>query len=135
MVDRQKRAEAAKLIDDYFSGRTTNFEYDDHFPSSDSDPALHAIHTMLWFNYSDVCEKRFDARKINAEGWDFLDQVQLFLRSDYEYIGPRNLVDPFAIPKRFWYWITRRPRPSLPDCWPFETELQLQNARMTRNSQ
>jgi len=35
MVDKPKRVDAAKLIDDFLSCRITNFEYDERYPRSD----------------------------------------------------------------------------------------------------
>ena len=61
MVDKLRRVEAAKLIEDFLSCRITNFEYDERYPRSD-DPALFAIYSMLWFAYSDLRNHRMDGR-------------------------------------------------------------------------
>ena len=133
MVDKEKRAEAGKLIEELFSGQITNFEYDDRFPKSDGDPALHAIYEALWFSYSDVREHRLNPQKLKADDKETLSRIQLFLRSDDEYTGPQKFIDLLAIPKRVWYWITRQPHPCIPEYWPFENESQLRNAHLNQD--
>jgi len=130
MVEKEKRAEAEKLIDALFLGHITNYEYDDRFPRSERDPALRAIYEALWFIYSDVREHRLNPQKLKARDEETLVRIQLFLRSDDEYTGPRKFTDLLAIPKRVWCWVTRRPQPSVPEFWPFENESQFRNARL-----
>lgn len=132
MVDRAKRLEAAKLIEDFFvSCRISNFEYDDRYPRSPDDPALFAIYSMLWFAYSDVREHRMDGKNaLSGEGRRLIEQCKLFLKTDYEYHGPPNFVSLSAPFKRIWYWLRRRTQPELtgPE-WPFDNAQQLEAAR------
>jgi hypothetical protein len=80
------------LIEDFLSCRITNFEYADRYPRSD-DPALFAIHSMLWFAYSDVREHRMDGKHaLSSEGRQVVEHCLLFLKTEFEYHGPRNFV-------------------------------------------
>ena len=91
MVDKPKRLEAAKLIEDFLACRITNFQYDDRYPRSTGDPALLAIYSMVWFAYSDVREHRMDGKHmLNSEGQQLAEQCILFLKTDNEYHGPRT---------------------------------------------
>jgi hypothetical protein len=130
MVDKPKRVEAAKLIEDFLSCRITNFEYDARYPRSD-DPALFAIYSMLWFAYSDLRKHRMDGKhRLSSEGRQVVENCILFLRTEFEYHGPRNFVSLSAPFKRVWYKLrgTAPPEPISP-VWPFDASEQLEAAR------
>ena len=131
MVDRPKRLEAAKLIEDFLGCRITNYQYDDRYPRSPNDPALFAIYSMLWFAYSDVREHRMDGEhELSDEGRHLADQCILFLKTENEYHGPKNFVSLSAPFKRIWYWLRRKSEPELIDpTWPFDNAKQLETAR------
>jgi hypothetical protein len=129
MVDRAKRLEAAELIEKFVGREITNFEFENQFPRS-TDPALHAVHTVLWLAYSDVREHRLDGKHaLKQEGRDVFERCALFLRTDTEYTGFRSFVT-FAAPfKRLWNRILGRADPVMPASWPFDTAEQLERAQ------
>jgi hypothetical protein len=131
MIDKPKRLEAAKLIEEFLACRITNFEYDNRYPRSPNDPALFAIYSKLWFAYSDVREHRMDGKHaLTSEGRQAADQCILFLKTENEYHGPKNFVSLSAPFKRIWYWLRGRPAPQLTSpSWPFDDAEQLEAAR------
>ena len=131
MIDKPKRMEAAKLIEDLFACRITNFQYDDRYPRSTDDPALHAIYSMLWFGYSDVRQHRMKGKHaLNNYGQQTVEQCILFLKSENEYHGPKNFVSLSAPFKRIWYWLRHKSPPELVGSeWPFDNAEQLEAAR------
>ncbi len=131
MVDKPKRLEAAKLIEDFFACRMTNFQYSDRYPSSPDDPALFAIHTALWFTYSDVREHRMDGKYSLTNEWKRLvDQSVLFLKTENEYHGPKNFASLSAPFKRIWRWLRRETPPeAIGSAWPFDNAEQVEAAR------
>ena len=130
MVDKPKRMEAAQLIEDFLSCRITNFEYSDRYPRSD-DPVLFAIYSMLWFAYSDVREHRMDGKHaLNGEGQQVVERCILFLKTEFEYQGPRKFQSLSAPFKRIWYKLRGTAVPELISrVWPFDTPEQLEAAR------
>lgn len=131
MVDKDKRLQAADLINKLMSCEITNYEYDDRFPRSKDDPALHAIYTMLWFTYNDVREHRMDGKhSLSPQAREVFEQSALFLETDIEYTGQKSFVDVTAPFKRLWNLISMKKEPSaVPDCWPFDSLEQLEAAR------
>lgn len=131
VVDKPKRLEAAKLIEDFLACRITNFQYDNHYPHSRDDPALLAIYSMLWFAYCDIDEHRMNGEHaLSLEGRRLAEQSVLFLKTDNEYHGPKNFVSFSAPFKRIWYWLQRRRPPDpIGPAWPFEDADQLEAAR------
>jgi hypothetical protein len=130
MVDKAKRMEAAKLIEDFLSCRITNLEYDGSYPCSD-DPALLAIYSRLWFAYSDIDEHRMDGKHaLSSEGRQVAENCILFLKTEVEYRGPTNFISLSAPFKRLWHKL-RGTTPSDPvsRVWPFDTPEQLETAR------
>jgi hypothetical protein len=134
MVDKAKRVEAAKLIEDFLACRITNFQYMDQYPRSAGDPALFAIYSRLWSAYSDVREHRMDGKHaLDDYGRAVAEQCILFLKTDNEYHGPRKLVNLSAPLKRVWYWLRRKSTPELiGPAWPFDDAEQLDAARNAR---
>jgi hypothetical protein len=131
MVDKPKRLQAAKLIEDFLACGITNFQFRDCFPRSTDDPALLAIYSMLWFGYSDIHEHRMDAKHaLSNEGRQLAEQCILFLKKANEYHGPKNFVSLSAPVPRIWYWLRRKRPPELigPE-WPFDNAEQLEAAR------
>jgi hypothetical protein len=130
MVDKPKRMEAAKLIEDLLSCRITNFEYSDRYPRSD-DPLLFAVYSMLWFAYSDVREHRMDGKHVlSGEGRQVVEHCILFLQTEFEYHGPRKFQSLSAPFKRVWYKLRGTAVPELiSPLWPFDTPEQLEAAR------
>jgi hypothetical protein len=131
MVDKAKRLEAAKLIEDLLACRITNFQYDDRYPRSATDPALFAIYSRLWSAYSDVREHRMDGKHVlDGYGQAVAGQCILFLKTDNEYHGPKKLVSLSAPLKRVWYRLRRKSEPELiGPAWPFDDAEQLDAAR------
>jgi hypothetical protein len=130
MVDKPKRVDAAKLIEDFLCCRITNFEYDERYPRS-ADPALLAIHSMLWFAYSDVRKHRMNGRHgLSSEGRQLVENCILFLKTEFEYDGPRNFVSLSEPLKRIWYKLRGTAPPELiSPVWPFDAPEQLEAAR------
>ena len=131
MVDKPKRLEAAKLIEDFLACLITNFRYDDRYPRSTDDPALFAIYSMLWFAYSDIREHRMEGKHaLSVDGRRLADQCVLFLNMDAEYHGPKNFVSLSAPFKKTWYWLRRKsPAELIGPAWPFDDAEQLGAAR------
>ncbi|MFZ1918452.1 MAG: hypothetical protein WAU58_12825 [Terriglobales bacterium] len=129
MVDRTKRLEAAGLIEKFAAREVTNFEFEDRFPRS-ADPALHAVHTVMWSAYSDIREHRLDGtHALKQEARDVFERCALFLRTDTEYTGIRSFVT-FAAPfKRIWSRILGRNDPVMSASWPFDTAEELERAQ------
>ena len=130
MVDKPKRVDAAKLIEDFLCCRITNFEYDERYPRSD-DPQLFAIYSMLWFAYSDVRKHRMDGKYgLSSEGRQVVENCILFLKTEFEYHGPRNFVSLSGPFKRIWYKLRGTAPPELiSPVWPFDAPEQLEAAR------
>ena len=131
MVDKPKRLEAAKLIEDFFECRMTNFQYSDRYPRSPDDPALFAVHSALWFTYSDVREHRMDRKHALTNEWKRLvDQSVLFLKTENQYHGPKNFVSLSVPLKRIGRWVRRESPPEIiGPAWPFDSAEQLEDAR------
>ncbi len=134
MVDREKRFQAADLIGKLMSGEITNYEYEDRLPRSPEDPAIHAIHTAVWFTYSDVREHRIDGKSaLTPEARRILEQCIVFLKTDLEYSGPKSFIDMTAPFKRLWNFISRKKEEEIPSFWPFDNDEQLEGARRKLN--
>ena len=134
MVDKEKRLKGAESIEKLISCQITNYEYDDQFPRSEDDPALHAIYTALWFPYLDVGEHRMDGKHaLTPQAREAVDRCVLFLKTDVEYTGPTNFSDLTTPFKRLWNFIIRKKPKQVPRHWPFETREQLQAARAKLN--
>ena len=133
MVDKQKRLEAARLIEDLLACRITNIQYDRRYPRSADDPALFAIYSMLWFAYSDIREHRMEGNhSLTVDGKRLAEQSVLFLKTDNEYHGPKNFVSLSAPFKKVWYWLRRKTAPVvIGPAWPFDNAEQLDVARDT----
>jgi hypothetical protein len=81
MVDKPKRMAAAKVIEDFLSCRTTNFDYSHRYPRSD-DLVLFAIYSMLWSACADDVEHRMDGKHaLSVKGRQLMDHCILFLRT------------------------------------------------------
>jgi hypothetical protein len=92
---------------------------------------LFAIHTALWFTYSDVLEHRMDRKHTLTNEWKRLvDQSVLFLKTENEYHGPKNFVSLSAPFKRIWRWLRgENPPEIIGPAWPFDSAEQLDAAR------
>ena len=130
MIDKPKRFEAARLIEEFFEDRITNFEYDNRYPRS-PDLAVFAIYSMLWFAYSDVNEHHLDGScALTDEDRQVVDRCILFLRTENEYVGPKNFVSLSAPFRKVWYWLrSKNPVDPVGAAWPFENAEQLEAAR------
>jgi hypothetical protein len=89
MVDRRARDIAADAVRDFMGGSISNREYERRFPTAKGDPALWAIHTALWFGYSDTSEHTMTGKHAsNDEGRALVERCVLFLRTDLEFQWP-----------------------------------------------
>ena len=89
MIDRQARDTAVSLLHDFMEGTISNYKYEDSFPKSKDDPALHAIHVQLWFYYSDVRQHKLVGKyTLSPEARALYERSVLFLRSDLEFQWP-----------------------------------------------
>jgi len=88
---------------------------------------------MLWFAYSDVREHHMQGKHaLSVDGQRLAEQCVLFLETDNEYHGPKNLVSLSAPFKRIWYWLRRKSAPEvIGPAWPFDDAEQLNAARDT----
>ena len=125
MVDKQSRLKAANLVQDFKSGRITNDEFVAAFPSSD-DAAIMAIRSMLWFCYDDLREHRLTGKwALTDDGENLFNRCILFLKTDLEYCGRKNLASISASLERWWRWLTRKSEPAIAPWWPFEIQAQI----------
>jgi hypothetical protein len=94
MVDRVARNKFAELLRHFVAGNLTNFEYEDTADrilknAAREDRSLWAIHSRVWFFYSDVREHRLrDRHALTDEGRSAVARWILFLYSDLEYEWP-----------------------------------------------
>jgi hypothetical protein len=89
MIDRQARDTAANVLQAFMDGAISNYKYEDGFPRSKDDPALHAIHVQLWFYYSDVRQHRLiEKHTLSPEARALYERSVLFLKSDLEFQWP-----------------------------------------------
>jgi hypothetical protein len=89
MVDRRARDIAANVVRDFMGGAISNREYERRFPIAKGDPAIWAIHTSLWFGYSDVSEHTMTGKHaLNEEARVLVERCLLFLKSDLEFQWP-----------------------------------------------
>src|SRR6267378_6006063 len=88
MVNSEKRRLASELITKYLSLEITSDELNDDFPQDNSDPALEAIWSNLWFYYSDRSHKAEGKYELPPEAKDLFERCVAFLRTDLEYEWP-----------------------------------------------
>jgi hypothetical protein len=89
MIDRRARDTAANVLQAFMEGAISNYKYEDGFPRSKDDPALHAIHVQLWFYYSDVRQHTLIGKNtLSPEARALYERSVLFLKSDLEFQWP-----------------------------------------------
>ncbi len=89
MIDRQARDTAANVLQAFMDGTISNYKYEDGFPRSKGDPALHAIHVELWFYYSDIRQHKLIGKNaLSPEARALYERSVLFLKSDLEFQWP-----------------------------------------------
>ena len=129
MVDSIARLSAADAIQRFMACEITNEEFEERYPRS-KDPALHAIHTMLWFTYDDLREHRLNGKyTLTPQARQIFEHCILFLKTDHEYTGRKSFIEVFAIFKRLWRFVLRNRDSYIPSFWPFESEEQLDAAK------
>ena len=88
MVDREARDSAAVLLRQFFSGRFSQFDFEDRFPGS-TDPVIRAIAHTAWCFYDDFCEHRMSGEWALTPEWKrTIARWVMFLHSNAEYEWP-----------------------------------------------
>ena len=91
MVDRVTRDKFAKLLDQFFSGSLTNFEYE-----SECEEFLHSRDLAIQEIYSEAWEHRMvDDHAISDERRLVVSRWISFLRTSLEYEWPRRTIIPY----------------------------------------
>lgn len=86
MVITGDRREALKVLRDYLSGRITNREVEDSYPTGSGDEGVRAVYSQLWLSWSDSREHKFDPSLLSAvEIQATFQRCELFLGSTLEY--------------------------------------------------
>jgi len=89
MVERCKRDKAATVIRDLIDGKITNEEFMRQFPRSGDDPALPAILTAAWMQFSDRRIHRLTGRDTpTPDSRAVLERCWLFLATELEFQWP-----------------------------------------------
>lgn len=93
MVDRKTRRQLAETIRHLVSGRITNDEFEGRIPVS-SGPAIQALFwNGAWRLYDDLREYNLEERdRVADEDRRVIARWVLFLKSDFEYEGPYQLL-------------------------------------------
>lgn len=106
MLDRKARDMAAELLRQFASGRITNFELENRWPTS-KDPAIHGLASTIWCFYDDFKEHTLqgsfalapEMRRVIARWIVFLHSNEPYQWPNIDYPGVRPLHRS---------WITRR---------------------------
>ncbi len=103
MIDRQARDRAAVVLEEFRSGRLTNFEFENAWGrlKTTDDRAIRAIGSMIWHYYDDAVEHRLTGeRALGSDAQDLFHRCINFLRTEYEYEWPvDNLATIERLPK------------------------------------
>ena len=142
-IDRGARDLAAAVLERFRTGELTNYEFEDAWPRSSSDPALEQIMSQLWTTVGDTYEYRLQGERSAAHD-ELYRRAILFLKSPADYrwpLVPRTslwslllAVLTLGLSRVFWIPARRRFR-SAGDvsAWPLLTEAELrERSRMTR---
>lgn len=139
MIDRKARDEFSYLIDELFSGRMTNWQYEKRLPKS-KDNAVYEIHAFgVWGAYDDLKE-HYMAPQLADEMSKYVTIWRLFLRTDNEYRWPKRTgvrelplsiinVTTLGILNRLRWRAFRRP--CIREFWPFLSAEELQDAEQS----
>ena len=88
MIDRQARDLAAEILRQFFSGRFSQFDFEERIPES-KDPAISAIDHTVWCFYDDFCEHKMTGEwKLTPEWRRIIARWVMFLHCDFEYEWP-----------------------------------------------
>ena len=88
MIDRQARDSAAEILRQFFSGRFSQFDFEERFPGS-TDPAIRAVDHTVWCFYDDFREHKMTGEwKLTPEWKRAIARWVMFLHSDFEYEWP-----------------------------------------------
>lgn len=90
MVDRESRDKAVNALREFMvEFSITNWEYEDRYPESKTDPALDSIFQNIWLLYDDMHEhKMLGDYHLSPEHQEVIGRCLLFLQSDLEYLWP-----------------------------------------------
>lgn len=110
-----ERTRFAELIRAFYSGRITNWDFEDDSEELWNDTAaFHVFHDGIWFTYSDVPEHRFtDKKRLSRDDRRTIARWILFLKSGQPYKWPVSSSLPVFIsipilfsglPLAIWKW-------------------------------
>ena len=106
MLDRKARDKAAELLRQFASGRITNFELENRWPTS-KDPAIHGLDSTIWCFYDDFKEHKLQGPfALAPEMRRVIARWVIFLHTNEPYQWP-NIAYPGVRPLHR-SWITRR---------------------------
>jgi len=91
MVNSRDRLDALKVLREYSSGRLTNRQVEEAYPTDSRDQAVNAVYSQLWLSWSDSSEHAFDpSLHSGRELLDTFRRCELFLGSELTYEWPRG---------------------------------------------
>ncbi|KGM38614.1 hypothetical protein JY96_21650 [Aquabacterium sp. NJ1] len=141
VIDRRARNSTAELLRQFASGRITNFELENRWPSS-KDPAIHGLNSTIWCFYDDFKEHSLQGPFALAPAMrHIIARWIVFLHTNEPYQWP-NIAYPGVRPLRR-SWVTRRLgllnlvtrkeqrfiKAGLFEVWPFINAQSFENAR------
>ena len=131
MLDRQARDSAAETLRQFFSGRISQFDFEEKFPES-SDPAIGAVDQTVWCFYDDFREHKMTGeRKLTPEWRKIIARWVMFLHSDFEYEWP-TVSYPGLRPLEWTFFRNREKRfmeSGDYDVWPFIDHASYESAK------
>jgi hypothetical protein len=89
MVDREKRLEAATLLQRLISSEITNDDFENTYPLNPNDPALAAIYHRVWHLWDDRFTHKISVEHgLTEDGPQLVTRCLKFLNSHLEYEWP-----------------------------------------------
>lgn len=120
MIDYEARKLAVHLIEEIKAGKITNWQLEDRWPESDSDPAINCILRWIWTHYDDGKEESI-IEKITIEDLTLLNRCVDFMKSEIEFpVKVLSSEEAKAVKKKWGVeWRTDCTSPNDFDSWPF----------------
>ena len=76
MIDLNARQIALDLLEDWFSGRISNFDLEDHWPTSEVDDSIESILDRIWLLYNDGEETKLSASCLSQKQSQLLSRIR-----------------------------------------------------------
>jgi hypothetical protein len=120
MIDHEARKIAVHLLGEIETTRITNWQLEDKWPESDSDPGINCIQRWIWSLYDDGKEEAI-IDKMSKENIIILNRCIDFMKSDIEFPTKDLSQEESRVVKKKWgvEWRTDCTCPTDFDSWPF----------------